>query len=449
MPLGEEGGMDWKSLCKDAEARAAESEKNMLQAASFGQVLLSQKEELMKEVKELSAKVSALRHSGSMKEETHSLTFKSLEAEIDSLREEILTKEAAWEKEKLPKAGATLEEDDGDPEASGSKRVLEAKRIQSLEEENGFLRKELESLSLFLKEESSSLRQDEDARELKQENESLRRQISLFRDEIAKNRLELEDLKGQNATLHHEIKEKDDEILCYLHTQDLHSKIENLQLEDPDTAKKGNSLFSEVEDRRNFVEKKLVVLTAKNTEMVNKVKMQNLTLLNLGGGGMNEGAYSGSKTGSAQRLEQQLLEEKQLNKTLRERLEMLSSSSSASSHVPVAKKSEHAYMTSLLQEKASQIEDFKKQLHSQIRQTLEESDKVQDLSRKLTLQESQSRRLKAEVYQLKMMVEDLKADDRHQNSAPAVEKPSKEKKNKVVVEYISSRNLRRLLWGIT
>ncbi|CAB4061298.1 unnamed protein product [Lepeophtheirus salmonis] len=409
------GGIDWESRYNEAISRATEAEKNMLQAASFGQILLSEKDELSKEVKELTDKLKDVQHNVHLKEETQILTIKSLEAENEAIAKEHRSKEDSWIKKmeslqcELRKARnlnqLVAQEDIED----SSPRI-----IQSLQEEIVILRKELDSCyALSSKGDSSSYSfSGLDMEELKQEK--TRRSKNNF------------------STLNHEIREKDEEIQCYVESldfarnsaADLHQEIESLQINNGETSiKKGNSLFSEVEDRRNFVEQKLSILQTKNMEMkkvideksqqIHKVKMQNLALLNLGGNGIHGNSFIGSKGSSSShihRLEEQLSTEKQINKSLRDRLEVMSS---ASSVVPSSLRSgvsDYAYMSSLLQEKGTQIDELKKQLQSQIRQTLEESDKVLELSRKLTHQESQTVRFKAEIYQLKMMIEDLKSE---------------------------------------
>ncbi|XP_040565380.1 protein Spindly-B [Lepeophtheirus salmonis] len=429
------GDIDWESRYNEAISRATEAEKNMLQAASFGQILLSEKDELSKEVKELTDKLKDVQHNAHLKEETQILTIKSLEAENEAIAKEHRSKEDSWIKKmeslqcELRKARnlnqLVAQEDIED----SSPRI-----IQSLQEEIVILRKELDSCyALSSKGDSSSYSfSGLDMEELKQENTEIKEQLRIFKDELIKTKEELDELKCEKSTLNHEIREKDEEIQCYVESldfarnsaADLHQEIESLQINNGETSiKKGNSLFSEVEDRRNFVEQKLSILQTKNMEMkkvideksqqIHKVKMQNLALLNLGGNGIHGNSFIGSKGSSSShihRLEEQLSTEKQINKSLRDRLEVMSS---ASSVVPSSLRSgvsDYAYMSSLLQEKGTQIDELKKQLQSQIRQTLEESDKVLELSRKLTHQESQTVRFKAEIYQLKMMIEDLKSE---------------------------------------
>jgi len=223
---------------------------------------------------------------------------------------------------------------------------------------------------------------------------------------------------------------------------------------------KGNSLFSEVEDRRQRVESQLSTLTKKYDIMkegydgkvseLQKVKMHNSQLLSIAG--------TRNDTEHVNRLEEMLNQEKEKVRVLMEKLDTIDSLKT--NHNPLAssvganqqdsdvslmetdtsdvaagqhtlESSEYKYLAHLLTEADNKNKKAQEELRKQVRQNMEESDKQRELCRKLHNHEQQINKLKADNYTLKIQIEEDKANNLVNKSS------KKEVKKKKIVEYIT------------
>ena len=175
-----------------------------------------------------------------------------------------------------------------------------------------------------------------------------------------------------------------------------------------DRSGKGNSLFSEVEDRREKVEVQLKVFEEKFSLLkenydsklreLQKTKLHNAQLLGLVGG------RGGGEEHSA-RLEELLEVEKERNRQLSDRLDSLEKGGLAGQvvaeeQVPVVKEGgegevgqhttspEFAYMAGLVKELKGRVGELQGQMQAQLRQNLQDSDKLREMARKVNLAET-------------------------------------------------------------
>ena len=149
-----------------------------------------------------------------------------------------------------------------------------------------------------------------------------------------------------------------------------------------------------------------------------KTKMHNAKLLSIAGSGRND-------SGQVSRLEELLTAERNKNKILRERLDSLEKLSvreeptpamagpgleegDDTGVVPHTQSSEYSYLSDLLKQTKSANNDLKSQLQLQMRQSLEDSDKIRELTRKVNMFDSSSQKLKADNYSLKIQIDELK-----------------------------------------
>ena len=178
---------------------------------------------------------------------------------------------------------------------------------------------------------------------------------------------------------------------------DLELKQNELSDASPDTAtnERGNSLFSEVDDRRQIVEVNYKRLKEqfssmkqqydKKDQQLMKVKTQNVALLNRASA--NE---MNPDHGQLYHLQDLLEREKNKNKHLTELFDNLQSNSTSAGNTIKADSSIHD------------------SIRLQIRQNLETDEKNQQLTRKLIAMERNERKIKAENYQLKTELSNLK-----------------------------------------
>jgi len=175
----------------------------------------------------------------------------------------------------------------------------------------------------------------------------LREEVEIFKEKVNCVKEENTRLKSENDEMNHlshslrleitelktSIEEKEDELASYresLRQANEEIKIFNLEVDDEepvvDVAPKGNSLFSEVEDRRHIAEEKLKKVQVKMQEFkalyerqslkMNKLRMQNVQLMNMSASS-NSAKYEQSHV---DRLYVLLTAEKDKNKDLAARL---------------------------------------------------------------------------------------------------------------------------------
>ena len=198
---------------------------------------------------------------------------------------------------------------------------------------------------------------------------------------------------------------------------DLELKQNELSDVSPDTAsnERGNSLFSEVDDRRQIVEVNYKRLREqfssmkqqydKKDQQLMKVKTQNVALLNRASA--NE---MNPDHGQLLHLQDLLEREKNKNKQLTEIFENLQSNSTSDGN------------------KLRVDNGIHDSIRLQMRQNLETDEKNQQLTRKLIAMERNERKMKAENYQLKTELSNLKqstnASGSIENHTDSVQKSS-------------------------
>ena len=187
-----------------------------------------------------------------------------------------------------------------------------------------------------------------------------------------------------------------------------------------DRSEKGNSLFSEVEDRREKVEVELKVFEDKFSLLkenydsklreLQKTKLHNAQLLGLVGG------RGGGEEHSA-RLEELLEVERERNRQLSDRLvDSLEKGGMvgqvvAEEQVPVVKEGneegevgqhttspEFAYMVGLVKELKGRVGELQGQMQAQLRQNLQDSDKLREMAMKVNLSETSLKQARLVVF---------------------------------------------------
>ena len=186
-----------------------------------------------------------------------------------------------------------------------------------------------------------------------------------------------------------------------------------------DRSEKGNSLFSEVEDRREKVEVELKVFEDKFSLLeenydsklreLQKTKLHNAQLLGLVGGRGGEEEHSA-------RLEELLEVERERNRQLSDRLDSLEKGGMvgqvvAEEQVPIVKEGneegevgqhttspEFAYMAGLVKELKGRVGELQGQMQAQLRQNLQDSDKLREMAMKVNLSETSLKQARLVVF---------------------------------------------------
>lgn len=262
--------------------------------------------------------------------------------------------------------------------------------------------------------------------DLRGELDLTKREITTLREENGRFTAENEEMKHLSHSLRLEIsqlkttlEEKDDEIMTY--RESVREAQEEIKLMnamevaeealDVDVAPKGNSLFAEVDDRRLLVEeqlknyqirvKELKMLNEKKVTENNKLRMQNIHLMNMA-------SSSGSGAGKCEQthvehLHDLLKLERQKNLTLKNQL---------NDNHPTS--DDTGFQEKLLQ------------------QTFEDGQKMHEMSKALAEQDRTMAKLKADNCKLKMRINEIQSQKVHCNEDAAKKKNAP----KVVVENV-------------
>lgn len=458
------------SEIKAWENRAREAEANMAQAAEYGRGLLVRVSELEANLEashqekhelwlKLEAKIgferTVLEELEDNREyiktlETKLESCEKMESEIEVLRQRLDRKEAKMrhDEEKLKMMEDQL--------AQSNQAALDASLNASLRAIEG-----QGPLETVLEEELSRLRLE--SVQWLQEKQAFQQELletNRQKDEVVRIQTSLQEKVTQlEATL----EEKECEISNYTrHLEQARKEIQELQVEmealtvtEADPNLKGNSLFSEVEDRRHLVEHQLASMKSKYEDMklqldmknqqLNKVKMHNIALLNMAGQGQDHGER-------VQRLEDMLVAERRKVKLLAERLENVKTQPTEQPVVEIKVKSEdpdlsvipnhtlsaeYNYLTTMLNEARARNEELQKQLSQHLRQNLEDGDQMMEMSRKISNLETMVSRFRSESYQLKIKLEEAKSQQRSGSQSPKKPKPVKKIVERVIFNDIN------------
>ncbi|TRY61957.1 hypothetical protein TCAL_08263 [Tigriopus californicus] len=452
------------------EARAREAEANMAQAAEYGRGLLLRVSELEANLEashqekhelwlKLEAKIGFERTVLEELEESRD-HVKSLEAKLESC-DQLEAEIEAW-RQRLDRQAAKMRFDED------RIRMLEEQLAQSnqaalnasLNTSTGTLEGQ-GPLEAALEEELSRLRIES--------VQWLTEKQALEQDLLASQGQKEEAIRMQNSLkekvtqLEATLEEKECEITNYTrHLEQARSEIQELQVEmealtvaEADPNLKGNSLFSEVEDRRHLVENQLASMKSRYEDMkvqldfknqqLNKVKMHNIALLNMAGHGQDDGDR-------VQRLEDMLVAERRKVKLLAERLETVKARPAERPVVDIKVKTEdpdlsvipnhtlsaeYKYLTTMLNEARARNEELQKQLSQHLRQNLEDGDQMMEMSRKISNLETLVSRFRSESYQLKIKLEEAKSQRQAGNQSPKKPKPAKKIVERVIFNDIN------------
>ncbi|KAG7157341.1 Spindly-B-like [Homarus americanus] len=265
--------MDTNESSKFAELqqRLKEAEKNTILAATYGKELLEENHELHTKlenvIKEYATKIEAMeqeKYSLSQKLETHLHTERSLALELEQLREQHNIQIESME------AKATLNHDHEHQQHVKKMELSQMKERMVLQEAQ--LKEAQERLDMC----NSSIHEqstDEATATMQSqimtltcEKQELEVQVSSLTALKKADKYRLAKAEKTVSKLEAEVEEKECQCTSYYNAleknkeemQELNMEIESLRLAETDPARKGNSLFAEVEDHRQAMEKQLL-----------------------------------------------------------------------------------------------------------------------------------------------------------------------------------------------
>jgi len=472
-----------KHAVEKANAAAKDYEDKMMKAALYGKDLLDKNIQLEHQIEADRQEKYELNMRLQAKQDLE----KGLNSELDSYRELLKAAERSIEtiKEEETERNNKREEE-LKLQLIESERELEAvvsreARLQELvetmekqvEESKSALNKSVAGESFSTQ--CDTLQQDNVA--LLLEKQTLQLELSRSKDELETTRSRLSCMEARLEARSAELESIQCEMSGYISTIES-QKMDMLALQaqlDAERAgnlehdDKGNSLFREVEDRRQIVEQQLATLTVKFNTIketydlkvaeLQKVRMHNSQLLSIAG--------SRKDTDYVDRLEDLLSKEKEKARVLMEKLETLDNlttpsqinpgsnispkHSEAPSDCPTnstldscstvetpqqeLQSTEYKYMAELLRQANAKNTQLQEEMRKQIRQNVEESENQRELSRKLHYADQQIKKLKGDSYTLKMQLDQLKS-----NSVSKLKKETKKIVEQIKFDDVPKEN---------
>merc|ERR1719447_2753562 len=327
--MGNNSEADLEEMLRSAESRARDAEAMMYQAAEYGKTLLEQNMELE------AAKEAAM-------QEKHELVLKlqakvgveaALVGELEAMREAVRVKE---EEERLNEERETEKWEKKEETWRARIAEVEAALASSEVKEQG-LKERLEvaaQLNVSISGDRSLTGEVAELQaanvELLTERQALQLEVTRLKTEVEEANAEARKEAAKAEVLAREVEEVQVEVVGYTRqveaareeVVELEALLEAERQGKLDRSGKGNSLFSEVEDRREKVEVQLKVFEEKFSLLkenydgklreLQKTKLHNAQLLGLVGG------RGGGEEHSA-RLEELLEVERERNRQLSER----------------------------------------------------------------------------------------------------------------------------------
>jgi len=324
---------DQEAALKAALARAEEAETNMKLAAQYGQELI---EKLSKSEK-IQVELEQEKHSLKLQLQSKESNEQAMQDEINDLSSKMT------EFENLAQTSKELQKSIEQERVEFSRKEQDMlEKIADMKEKLSEAEEQLSCNNIVISQPSPNVSLVDPAvvSDLREEIDAFKEQISLFKEENTRLKAENDEMNHLRHSLRLEIselktsvEEKEDELVSYresLRQANEEIKVLNLEVDDEepivDVAPKGNSLFSEVEDRRHIAEEKLKKVQTKLQEFkalyerkaieLNKLRMQNVHLVNMSASS-NGAKYEQSHV---DRLYTLLAAEKDKNKDLVARL---------------------------------------------------------------------------------------------------------------------------------
>lgn len=445
----------------EVEERKRDAEENMMRAAQFGKDLLDKNQEITGKLDIFEQEKYELQ----MMLQSKLQVEKSLSTELEIARDNVKMMEEEKEQNSFQVNEMLGKKEEfwrmRISELESNMKCMEAKEI-GLKNRLDISEKQLEEANMMLNQSVAGMSFSEEMGDLQGENLALIQKNQMLETEIGRINAELEEERvvSKGAQIKIEMTQQELEaVQCQItgyvravetsreEVMELEAQMEAMRAGQMEVDGKGNSLFSEVEDRRCIVESQMANLQMKYDAMkstydgkvsqLSKVKMHNSQLLSIAG--------TRGDNGHAARLEELLAAEREKNKALADRLDVLEVINPVKMDViRVAKgeegglddsegiqqhtaSEEYCYLTSLLDQTQKKNEELQKQMHQQLRQNLKDSDKIRDMSRKVHATEIQMTKMKTDNYMLKMQLEQAKIKDGKQET---------KKETKKIVEMI-------------
>ncbi|KAL8574846.1 hypothetical protein ACOMHN_044868 [Nucella lapillus] len=418
------GALRSRTMLLEAEVKG--KEENLLKAAMYGKMLLEENTDLKTRIDNLMKQ-----HATVLEEKQQELCSLNSRLEIAACTAKWHQEEIANHRTELQNVRDLMEEEKRQEIAAHKKQVcslqLEVDHLQSVEQSlrgqvgdlEDLLQSHLDRTTLqstsasftceelaALSEELSNLKMDLTEAQAKNidvsgQLQECQREKDTVMSRLKATGVEIEDLQCETVSYSKHLEESRKEIL------ELRAQVEATKVDSQIHSSKGNSIFSELEDRRLVLEKKMVSLKIQTDQLVEKYniekqqnsqyKMQITLALEM---------TNQREDGTAQQLRAQLNEAHAEIRTLIENLKQLEASKDVSVSGAAANGGDQFFMATLQleREKAAKAQG---DLQAKTLQYLDVSRCNMELSRRNSQLEAQTARLRADRLKLIAQKEEL------------------------------------------
>jgi len=201
---------------------------------------------------------------------------------------------------------------------------------------------------------------------------------------------------------------------------ELQALLEAERVSQTNPEKRGNSIFSEVEDRRQQVERHLSKLTVlldkekrKNQDLQSEiVKVKNqMAYVAFGGNNADQGK-------NTEHIENLLRSSNAQNKELLKKIEQLEKKTSCGSFAPPQLEDSRKWMQAMLAQKQEENDKLRGEIRDHIRSFLCQNDQTMQLTKRLNDAEKQLQRARSEVVRLKISIDEMALKENVQTPSP-------------------------------
>nr|XP_045601389.1 protein Spindly-like isoform X2 [Procambarus clarkii] len=444
------------SKLNDLQQRLQEAEKNAILAATYGKQLLEENHDLHTKLedtfKESTTKIEELQqqnHCISLKLEAKIAIERSLSQELEHLRaqhKQELSSQARSHGQEILKHTKKVSEMEAAAESQQMKLNQMEEHIVLLKTQLKDVQEKLEMCNFSIHEQSvdeTTASMQSQIMTLSCEKQELEVQMSSMKAEMKTGKHKLAKAEDAITRLKAELEEKECQCTSYYNAleqnktdmQELRMEIDSLRLAETDPARKGNSLFAEVEDHRQAMEKQLLsyktnyTIAKKQNELksqqINKMKLQLASLLSLSSV-KSDGDY-------LTRLEESLASARTQLEKFAKRCQELESQqdTTSSSQIYIGKDGEdrNSLFQGLYSESQTKIAEIGQKLRTAEFDKVVLSDRVLQLQRKLRQAEVNHDASRAEAIRLRVRLEEM-ASKKGEKMYPSI------KEQKVYVEKI-------------
>ncbi|CAM1313887.1 Uncharacterised protein g6375 [Pycnogonum litorale] len=412
-----------------------EKENDVLLAAKYGKELLETNNVLHNKIdalsKEYSTKIKDLEqenYSLNQRLEVKTFTVQSQAAEIETLTDHLRKLEdenprLSKDVDRKQKTISILEKKVVELNCDLDKVLLELNQVQ---EESKLLETQLTEMRVGMNGLMSSEVNDDDIHQLQElcnnnviEKQQLESTLTAVKSEVDKLKFDYDRQQKHRINLERELEEKECQLsncenaIDKLRQEKLELQVEMdaMKFDDIDVNKRGNSLFAEVEDKRQRLHAQLTNLKITyeslkrkydiNKSQLSRMKYQMFTLLDMSGNSKVDCSYI---TKLEQSLSKSQFDLQDMTFKVSELEQKVKVDSGATSNI------DDEYFRVLLDKSKKEIEDIRKELKEVRFLKLAETDSLIDCQKRLHAADKSAESYKNECIKLKMKIDESKSE---------------------------------------